>query len=186
MVPTLQSKRKMARPQGGFTLVELMVVVVVVGVLAAVSVMAYTRYLRKAKSAEVTQIFGEFKARQETFASEFGSYRSTGTEADFFPVALSGDSQTTIGVMPAAWQALRIQPGKGGLYCQYASPAGQAGEIIVGGVGVDLFQAPGNRPAKNWFYLLAQCDWDGSDDGDVSRYFMRGDLTQLIRENEGK
>jgi prepilin-type N-terminal cleavage/methylation domain-containing protein len=186
MVPTLQKKRPMARPQDGFTLVELMVVVVIVGVLAAVGVMAYTRYVRKAKSAEVMQIFGEFKARQETFASEFGSYQSTGTEAEFFPTTLNGDSQTTIGVMPPTWQALRIQPGKGGLYCQYASPAGLAGELLTGAAGIDLFQAPGNRPAKNWFYLLAQCDWDGSDDGDVSRYYMRGDLTQLVRENEGK
>ena len=40
------------KKSGGFTLVELMIVVAIIGILAAVAIPAFTRYVKKSRTAE--------------------------------------------------------------------------------------------------------------------------------------
>jgi prepilin-type N-terminal cleavage/methylation domain-containing protein len=190
MRPVLRSRTILDH---GFTIIELMMVVVIIGILAAVAVYAYSKTTRKAKSSEVPAMFAEFKTKEESFAAERGrylgacpaamplSYPETGcVEGDYWPTPLTTITQMDVTLPPPRWSALRIAPGKGALYCQYAVVAGPGGDNSnMGPIGQMLFgEYPGSTPPKNWFYMQAQCDFD-NDMAANAEYWQRGDLTTI-------
>jgi type II secretory pathway pseudopilin PulG len=173
-------------------MVEMMFVVALVGILAAVAVTAYSRNVTKAHAGEVPVMFGEFKAKEDAFYAENGSYLAlcpTPTagvcaETDFYPATLPGKGKQidiTTGDFPATWSQARIAPGKGSLYCQYVVVAGPGGTAPAGTLGQDLWG--GGTPPANWFYSVAQCDWDGNSSIKALSW-QRGDQTLMGKEND--
>jgi type IV pilus assembly protein PilE len=70
------------KPQrsGGFTLIELMVVVAIVAILAAIAIPAYTEQARKARRADAIRAIGEIQLNLERWRAENPSYADcTGT-----------------------------------------------------------------------------------------------------------
>ena len=176
--------RRLGR-QLGITLIELMVAIAILGILAAVAIPAYTKYTRRAKRSEVPQMFGEIANKEEQYRSENGSYLSTGAdEGKIFPVP-DGERRipTDVG-RPPEWDQLRINPGANGLYCGYVAIGGKPGDAPAGEDGKSLW--PGT-PVGAWFYMRAECNWDGSPD-ENEIHFVRGDhaVTQTVLENEGQ
>jgi prepilin-type N-terminal cleavage/methylation domain-containing protein len=179
------------RRQEGFTLMELMIVVAIVGILASLAVFMFTRHVAKAKASEVPAMFAELKLRQQQYHLESEAYLSTGaSESDFFPSAdPPGSSPQSFDLTTdPEWQALRINPDKTQLYCVYVAIAGAGGDPA--NVGARAAAAPFNLggsldvPAINWFYLLADCDFDG--DGNESTYFTLSDTEGTIVANSGE
>ena len=72
----------MKKPQKGFTLIELMIVVAIVGILAAVALPAYQNYTNRAKFAEVINATQAVKAAVESCAMRKGALTACGTATD--------------------------------------------------------------------------------------------------------
>jgi prepilin-type N-terminal cleavage/methylation domain-containing protein len=183
LVSRLLKESSMRRRESsrGFTLIELMVVVAIIGILAVVGVRAYTKWIKKSKaSGEVPMMLGQFQQREEMYFAENGTYLSTGTgDTDYYPTPLKGGGSytaagTTSNPMPTTWQNLKIQMGQNGLYCGYVAIAGAAGTAPgSSSAGAGLWAT---TPTKPWFYVRAECDWDGQSTVN-NKWVVRGDLS---------
>ena len=79
----------MKRPNSGFTLIELMIVVAVIGILAAIAIPQYQNYVARAQAAEGFSLAGGLKAALAEYHNTTGVF-PTGT-----------DVHTELGIEPA-------------------------------------------------------------------------------------
>jgi type IV pilus assembly protein PilE len=63
--------------QGGFTLIELMIVVVIVAILAAIAYPSFQQYVRESKRADAHAALTRIAALQEKFFSNNNRYATT-------------------------------------------------------------------------------------------------------------
>jgi len=66
----------MSRGRGGFSLVELLIVVSLIGVLAAIAIPSFLRYQLRARSAEAATNLKAIATSEEAYFSEYGTYVS--------------------------------------------------------------------------------------------------------------
>lgn len=67
------------RPQKGFTLIEIMIVVAIIGILAGVAYPSYTDYVRKGQAQEAFSQLSVFRAKMEQYYQDNRNYGSSGT-----------------------------------------------------------------------------------------------------------
>ena len=68
--------KKLHARKGGFTLIELMIVVAIIGILAAIAIPNFLRFQLKAKSSEGKTNLAAIRTAEQSFYSEFGRYQS--------------------------------------------------------------------------------------------------------------
>ena len=69
---------------------------------------------------------------------------------------------TDISGPPAGWTTLNITLTKPALYCAYVTRWGMAGQAAkIGATANGKFNMTA-APASNWYYVIAECDWDNS------------------------
>jgi type IV pilus assembly protein PilE len=88
------------RPQKGFSLIELMIVVAVIGILAAVAYPAYIDYVREARRVDAMNALLRVQLEQEKYrasSTAFGSLADLGLSSnmagDFYDVSVSSATQ---------------------------------------------------------------------------------------------
>lgn len=70
---------------GGFTLIELMIVVAIIGLLAAIAIPNFQNYQCKAKQSEAKYSLGIIRTSQEAYFVEYDTYASSLTSISFSP-----------------------------------------------------------------------------------------------------
>ena len=66
--------KKLHTRKGGFTLIELMIVVAIIGILAAIAIPNFLRFQLKSKTSEAKVNLAAVRTAEESYLAEFGSY----------------------------------------------------------------------------------------------------------------
>lgn len=154
MRSSARSLRRVHR--GGFTLVELAIVVAIVGVLAVIAVVGYRKYVLSAKVSEAQNLIGAIKMAQEDHRSERGTYANLGatycpTGAGIADRKFGWDPTCSGGNLP--WTTLPVHF-SGAVQFSYATVAGGPW-VEPPGTSWIAWNAPSS---PMWYVVMAQCD----------------------------
>jgi type IV pilus assembly protein PilA len=83
--------KKIHTRRGGFTLIELMIVVAIIGILAAIAIPNFLRFQLKAKSSEGKTNLAAIRTAEESYFAEYGVYISS----DPSPVDIGNNVKVT-------------------------------------------------------------------------------------------
>ena len=87
-----------SRPRGGFSLVELSVVVIIIGVLAAFGIPRMLKSVERSKSSEAFKYLAAVRGAQERYQAREGSYTATVADLD---IEQSAPKYFTVGTVAA-------------------------------------------------------------------------------------
>jgi prepilin-type N-terminal cleavage/methylation domain-containing protein len=168
------------RSEGGFTLIEMMVVVGLIAILAAVVIPQWMRQTRKTKGdSEINAMFVEIATKEEQYKIDNSAYLAT-TSCPASPTTVGVNFQTSCVTTGSAWATLRVNPSESVLRCTYGVTAGVAGATLTPPAGFTV----ANQPAGAWYYILAICDLDGQG-GTNTQYFQTSLDTKMQKTNFG-
>ena len=114
--------RKLHTRNGGFTLIELMIVVAIIGILAAIAMPNFLRFQLRARVGEGKTNIAAIRTAEESYAAEYATYVSAAAAPGGL---LSGDKQNWLAVSPG-FDTMGWFP-EGEVYYNYSvvvSPAG--------------------------------------------------------------
>jgi len=134
--------------KGGFTLIELMIVVAIIGILAAIAIPNFIRFQLRAKSSEGKTNLAAIRTAEESYFAEFGTYVAATLSPAILNVPPSTKQQfvNTDGV-GAGFDQLGWAP-EGHVYFIYDAVTGAAGDYTIGAsANIDAVGAN-----QNWVY----------------------------------
>lgn len=160
---------------GGFTLVEMMVVVSIVGVLGTVVIPTFVRESKRARyDSEVNAVFSELAQRQEQYKADNFKYHASA----MCPTATndSGTATSTCLTSTSDWTKIKAKPTVQSLRCAYQISTGCPNDTPSPPTGV-MF----NRGVQSWYFMVAYCG-SGSDS---SFTFFRSSTDSKVQKLKG-
>jgi len=136
-----------AKRTGGFTLIELMIVVAIIGILAAIAIPNFLRFQLRSRSTEGRINVAAIRTAQESFRAEFNTYQP----AVLAPASLPGSVKiafTDPGAAGSNFNSIGWRP-EGQVYFQYESTTGCSGQCYFVGAMADIDD---NAALQHWGY----------------------------------
>lgn len=145
----IESRTTRSAPQGGFTLIELMITVAIVAILATIAATSYTHQVQQSRRTDARSALLDLAGREEKLFSTVNAYSSTATDLGYvgvFPVTVgSGYYQVTVTVPDPAQAALTPTT-----YIITATPIGpQASDVTCTSLSVNQLGVQSATPAAN-------------------------------------
>jgi type IV pilus assembly protein PilA len=152
--------KKLHARKGGFTLIELMIVVAIIGILAAIAIPNFLRFQLKAKTSEGKTNIAAIRTAEQSYYSEFGNYVSSQgtTQGASLPGSSKADfdGSTALGFDTIGWSP------EGKVFFMYAVvSADGTGMFITGDADIDE-----DTDAQAWGYHKPGATGDEAPSGD--------------------
>lgn len=126
-----------AKRSGGFTLIELMIVVAIIGILAAIAIPNFLRFQLRSRSTEGRINIAAIRTAEEAYIAEFNDY----VPATLAPASLGLDNKvqfTDPGGAGSNFDTIGWRP-EGAVYFQYEVTTGCSGQcyFVAGHADID-------------------------------------------------
>ena len=177
---------QLRRPERGFSLVELMVVVTMVGILSALAIMGISNYSGRMKNHEAIRVVAAIKVAQEAYRAEHGEYYDvSGDLTECYPHG----SEAALGHRLYSWhsgagfdrwQTLGVDV-SGNVHFCYSVAAGLAGESMPSIQASEPYNLP--VPDAPWYIVQAVGDPDRDTRRTVYVSTSFGESVDLVQED---